>query len=101
MLRRSDKSNHRAVVICVNVRIEHAGSWHRPYRLDDTLNRFRLAAFTEVGNAFDERRHGLRSSAFGLWSLVFGLWVFERSLSVVFLTLKYLVRDTKLQSPKD
>src|SRR4051812_11920370 len=51
--RRSDESNHRSVVIRIDVVIENYRAFDRSDRLCDAFDRLRLAAFAEVWYTLD------------------------------------------------
>ena len=56
-IRSGNKSDNRAVVIGVDVRIEHASRFHRLDRLSQPLDRFSLATFAEVWYTLDDALH--------------------------------------------
>ena len=41
----------------IDMRVQHAGSWHRGDRLRQSLNRFGLAAFAEVWYTLNDASH--------------------------------------------
>src|SRR6476620_9617114 len=53
--RRRYKGDDGAIVIGIDMRVEHTGSWHRGDRLGQSRNRFGLAAFAEVWYTLHQR----------------------------------------------
>src|SRR6185436_6595889 len=56
-LRLGDEGDYRAVVIGIDMRVEHAGRVDGRDRFGNGLNGFGLAAFAEVRNTLDQALH--------------------------------------------
>jgi len=61
---RRNKRDHRAVVIGINVRVEHTCRLNRENRIGDALDRRRLSSFTKIGYTLNQRAHFSLSSSF-------------------------------------